>query len=63
MSHQTGSRTPWRDTYVGFCQYNEFEEASVWNLTMIVVLVVTDVVAIVMLPRTRERSSHFLQNI
>ena len=26
MSHQLGSRTPWRDTYVGFCQYNEDEE-------------------------------------
>ena len=26
MSHQIGSRTPWRDTYVGFCQYNEDQE-------------------------------------
>ena len=26
MSHHTGSRTPRRDTYVGFCRYNEEEE-------------------------------------
>ena len=26
MSHQIGSRTPRRDTYVGFCLYDEEEE-------------------------------------
>ena len=26
MSHQIGSRTPRRDTYVGFCLYEEEEE-------------------------------------
>ena len=26
MSHQIGSRTPRRDTYVGFCLYEEDEE-------------------------------------
>ena len=26
MPHQIGSRTPWRDTYVGVCQYNEDED-------------------------------------
>ena len=28
MSHQIGSRTPRRDTYVGFCLYEEEEEAG-----------------------------------
>ena len=26
MSYQIGSHTPWLDTYVWFCQYNEDEE-------------------------------------
>ena len=29
MSHQIGSRTPRRDTYVGFCLYHEDQEEGV----------------------------------
>ena len=32
MSHQIGSRTPRRDTYVGFCLYDEEEEDPNPNL-------------------------------
>ena len=28
MSHESASHTPWHDTYVGFCQYNEDEDGG-----------------------------------
>ncbi len=31
MSYQTRSDTSWRDTYVGFCQYNEDEKMNELN--------------------------------
>ncbi len=38
MSYQTGSHTPWRNTYmfVGFCQYNEDDEEEDSNLRKLV---------------------------
>ena len=38
MSHQTGSHIYWRDTYVGFCQYNEDKDDIFLNVTLSVTL-------------------------